>query len=114
MILPAGVVVRTPPRRDQHDALWTLFGSVILIWPAFYNVTSNPELPQMTWIDPKARTPLLEFVVQWWPIIAPLDLRPRLLPQVSRSARAGCSRSLPLMLLFGIEMVTIESRYNTC
>ena len=92
-------------------ALWTLFASVTLLWPAFYNVTSSPLVPDVRWIDPLDHTPALEFLVQWWPII------------VLWICGLCCWRSLsfgvrwflavvPFMLI-GIDLVTIESRYNT-
>jgi hypothetical protein len=91
--------------------LWTLFASVTLLWPAFYNVTSSPLVPDVNWIDPLDRVPLREFIAQWWPIA------------LLWIGGLCCWRSLsfgarwflvvaPLMLV-GIDMVTIESRYNT-
>jgi hypothetical protein len=88
----------------------TLFIALTLLWPAFYSATSSPAVPPVTWIDPKERTPLLEFLLQWWPI---------LLLWVSgwvcfRHLSFGLRWVLvvvPLMLL-GIESITIESRYN--
>jgi hypothetical protein len=94
-----------------NAALWTLFASVTLLWPAFYNVTSNPEMPEIKPIDPLDHVPLYEFLVQWWPII------------LLWLCALACFRSLsfgvrwflavvPLMLI-GIEWITVESRYNT-
>ncbi|MEI9998503.1 MAG: DUF2298 domain-containing protein [Verrucomicrobiota bacterium] len=91
--------------------LWILAGSLVLLWPGFYDVTTNPEVPAIQAINPLDRAPLLEFLLQWWPILA------------LWIAAAACFRSLsfavrwflaviPLMLL-GIELITIESRYNT-
>jgi Uncharacterized membrane protein (DUF2298) len=94
-----------------HTTLWIIFASAVLLWPAFYNATSNPQVPEITAIHPTDRAPLLEFLLQWWPII------------VLWIGAAFCFRTLsfgvrwflvvvPVMLL-GIEMITIESRYNT-
>jgi hypothetical protein len=93
------------------QAGWILLALVVLTWPALYNVTSNPQVPAITATDPAARVPILEFLVQWWPILALLG------------AAAACWRDLsfglrwmllivPLMLI-AVELVTIESRYNT-
>jgi hypothetical protein len=92
-------------------ALWTTFVAVTLIWPAFYNVTSSPQAPAVQWINPQDRVPLAEFVLQWWPII------------VLWLCGCICFRSLsfglrlilfviPVMLI-GIELITIDTRYNT-
>jgi hypothetical protein len=93
-----------------NAALWTLFGSVVLIWPAFYNVTSNPEVPAMTWIDPAARTPVMEFIVQWWPIIVLYVCALTCWKNLSFGVRWFLA-VIPIMLVF-IDSVTIESRYN--
>jgi len=85
--------------------------AVTLLWPAFYNATSSPQFPAVMWTKPEWRVPFLEFLVQWWPILA------------LWACAFCCFRSLsfglrwvlivvPLMLI-GIELVTVESRYNT-
>jgi hypothetical protein len=110
VMLPVAWILGRRPAA-LNAMLWTLFASVTLLWPAFYNVTSNPEVPGIKWIDPLDHVPLYEFLVQWWPII------------VLWIGALCCWRSLsfgtrwflavvPLMLI-GIEVVTIESRYNT-
>jgi hypothetical protein len=91
--------------------LWTLFAAVTLLWPAFYNATSNPQVPDVAWIDPLDHVPLDELLVQWWPIFAlmlcALYVRRELTP-----AQLWCLIVVPVMLI-GIDLVTIESRYNT-
>jgi hypothetical protein len=88
-----------------------VFIAVTLIWPAFYNATSSPEFPDVRWGLPyEERAPLLEFLVQWWPIIA------------LWVCGCLCVRTLPFsirwllivapLMLLGIEQVDIESRYN--
>jgi hypothetical protein len=122
-----------------NASLWTLFGSVVLLWPAFFDVTSNPHVPDITWIDPLDRVPPLEFLVQWWPIILLWICGACILAPTLRAialerragavmtARASLRHTLsehgpsvglgwflivvPLMLGW-IETVTIESRYN--
>lgn len=94
-----------------NPTLWTLFTSVVLLWPAFYNVTSNPELPEITAINPQSRTPLIEFLVQWWPIILLWICALICIRSLSFGVRWFLV-VIPVML-FGIEMITIESRYNT-
>lgn len=96
---------------SMNATLWTLFGSVMLLWPAFYNVTSNPEFPPINLIDPKQRTPVMEFLFQWWPIILLWICTLCCFRRLNFGVR-WMLVIVPLML-FGIEMVTIESRYNT-
>ena len=91
--------------------LWILLASVVLIWPAFYGATSNPQVPDITAINPAERTPLLEFLLQWWPILVLWIGTLCCWRQLSFGARWFLA-VVPLMLM-GIEMITIESRYNT-
>jgi hypothetical protein len=95
----------------MNATLWTLFASVTLLWPAFYNVTSSPLVPDINWIDPLDRTPLMEFLVQWWPIIVLWICGICFFRSLSFGARWFLV-VVPLMLV-GIDLVTIESRYNT-
>jgi len=96
---------------SNHATIVILFIALTLLWPAVYNATSSPELPPIGWIDPKDRVPLVEFLLQWWPII------------LLWLCGLVCVRSLsfglrwvlvvvPVMLI-GIEMITIDTRYNT-
>ena len=94
-----------------NASLWTLFASVTLLWPAFYNVTSNPEVPEIKWINSLDHVPLDEFLVQWWPIIALWIAALCCLRQLTFGVRWFVV-VVPLMLI-GIETITIESRYNT-
>jgi hypothetical protein len=96
---------------STNAVVMTLFIGLVLLWPAFYQVTSSPELPAITWINPLDRVPLLEFLVQWWPIL------------ILWICACVCFRDLsfairwllfvvPVMLI-GMELITIDSRYNT-
>jgi hypothetical protein len=96
---------------SMQITLWTLFIAATLLWPAFYNATSSPELPEIKWINPQDRVPLLEFLVQWWPILLLWICGCACFRNLSFSLR-WVLIVVPIMLI-GIEMVTIESRYNT-
>jgi len=87
-----------------------LFIALTLIWPAFYNATSSPAVPPITAINPQERTPLLEFLLQWWPILLLWICSLVCIRKLSFGLR-WVLIVVPLML-FGIESITIESRYN--
>jgi hypothetical protein len=110
MILPMAWLSGRRPA-SFNLALWTLFAAVTLLWPAFYNVTSSPEVPAIQWIDPHDRVPLVEFLIQWWPIILLWLCSWVCFRNLSFGLR-WILIVLPIMLIL-IEMVTIESRYNT-
>jgi len=110
VILPVGWFCGRRPA-SIPSALWMLFGTVTLLWPAFYSTTSSPQVPEITWINPADRTPLLEFLVQWWPIILLWICGCLCFRQLSFGHR-WVLVVVPFMLI-GIDMVTIESRYNT-
>ena len=123
--------------------MWTLFASVTLLWPAFFDVTSNPHVPGITLIDPLDHVPPMEFLVQWWPIIllwivtagcVAVALRAWLQPPADQKqdpklgvftrldktlTRFGLSLGVigylvtVPLMLILIETFTIESRYNT-
>ena len=93
-----------------HATLWTLFIAVTLLWPAFYNATSSPQFPVIKWIDPHDRAPLLEFLVQWWPILLLWICGCVCFRKLSFGLR-WVLIVVPIMLI-GIELVTIDSRYN--
>lgn len=95
---------------DLNVALWTLFAAVTLLWPAFYDVTSNPQAPEIKWIDPLDHVPLDEFLVQWWPILALWIGALACWSELSFGVRWFLA-VVPLMLI-GIDTITIESRYN--
>ena len=110
VILPVAWILGRRP--DALNAtLWTLFASVTLLWPAFYNVTSSPLVPDINWIDPLDHVPPRELLVQWWPIIILWICGLCCWPKLSAGVRWFLV-ILPLMLI-GIDLVTIESRYNT-
>jgi len=91
--------------------LWTLFGSVTLLWPAFFNSTSNPQVPDIKAIDPLDHVPPLELVIQWWPIFLLWICALFYVRGLSFGVRWFLI-VVPVMLLL-IDSITIESRYNT-
>jgi hypothetical protein len=93
------------------STLWTLFASVTLLWPAFFNSTSNPQVPDIKPIDPLDHVPLLELAIQWWPIFLLWICALFYVRSLSFGVR-WILIVVPLMLIF-IDTVTIESRYNT-
>ena len=93
-----------------NSTIWTLFIAATLLWPAFYNVTSSPEIPEITWVDPREHTPPLEFLIQWWPIYVLWICACISFRTLSFGLR-WILVVVPVMLIF-IEMVTIQSRYN--
>jgi len=110
VMLPAAWFLDRRPA-SLNATLGTLFACVTLLWPAFYNATSNPHVPPITWIDPLDRVPPLEFLVQWWPILLLWICAVCCLRSLSFGVRWFLV-VVPVMLVF-IESVTIESRYNT-
>ena len=96
---------------SNRATIVTLFIALTLLWPAVYNATSSPEFPPSGWIDPKDRVPILEFLVQWWPIILLWICGLVCVRSLSISLR-WVLVIVPVMLI-GIEMITIDSRYNT-
>jgi len=68
-------------------------------------------VPEIKWIDPADRTPLLEFLLQWWPIMLLWICGCVCFRKLSFGLR-WILIVVPIMLI-GIDMVTIESRYNT-
>lgn len=96
---------------DTGYTLLVLFAGLVLLWPSFYDVTSSPVAPDIIPTDPNSRAPLVEFLVQWWPVL------------ILYVAVCFCFRELsagvfwvmiiaPLVLIT-IEFVTVEGRYNT-
>ena len=86
--------------------------ALVALWPTLMPLFTAPNSPPVMWTRPEWRTPLYEFLIQWWPVILLwLALLPGWfkLPPAVRAAHA----IVPLMLL-GIEFITIEDgRYNT-
>jgi len=93
------------------STLWTLFASVTFLWPAFFNSTSNPQVPDIKAIDPLDHAPLLEVAIQWWPILLLWICTLFYVRGLSFGVRWFLI-VVPLMLVL-IDTVTIESRYNT-
>jgi len=100
-------------RRPAHlgTMLMTLFIGLILLWPIFYEITSSPEAPSIIWTKPEWRAPFWEFVIQWWPILILWIGSCFYLRDLSFGIR-WIMIILPAMLI-GIELITVEGRYNT-
>lgn len=85
---------------------------LIALWPTLLPLLNAPNSPPVMWNRPEWRTPLAEFLIQWWPIVLLwLALLPGWfrLPVAIRVAHVV----VPYMLL-GIECINIEDgRYNT-
>ncbi len=85
---------------------------LVALWPVLMPIFTAPNSPPMMWNHREWRTPLYEFLIQWWPVIIPwLALFPGWfkLPPAVRIVHAV----VPLMLI-GIEFINIEDgRYNT-
>jgi hypothetical protein len=88
-----------------------LLGGLILCWPAFYDVTSSPQVPDIMWTPLEQRAPLREFLVQWWPIILLWGCGCFYFRQISPGLR-WILIVIPMMLI-GVELITVEGRYNT-
>jgi len=100
-------------RRPEQNrlALIILGVSLILLWPSLYNVTSSPEAPPGDWTNPDARAPFFEFIFQWWPILILWICGCFCVREFSFGVR-WIMIVVPLMLI-GIELYTVEGRYNT-
>jgi hypothetical protein len=90
--------------------LLLLGGALVVLWPAFYSASSSPQVPDIMATKPEWRVPFLEFVVQWWPVIALWICGVCSWRQLTPGLR-WILVVVPVMLI-GIELVTIESRYN--
>jgi len=109
-ILPIALVCGRRPAATGTMLLY-LFGALTLIWPAFYNVASSPEFPEVRLGIPyEEKAPLFLFVVQWWPILLLWICACVRWRDLSFGAR-WIMLIVPVMLL-GIDHVDIESRYN--
>ena len=90
----------------------TILGaSLLLLWPSFYDVTVSPQVPDIIWTDPAWRAPWREFFVQWWPIILLWIYGCFHFRAISPAVR-WILFVIPLMLI-GVELITVEGRYNT-
>jgi hypothetical protein len=94
-----------------RPTLVTLFIALTLLWPAFYSASSSPEVPAIAWINPQDRAPHLELLIQWWPILLLWICGLACFRDLSFGLR-WIVIVVPIMLV-GIEMITIQSRYNT-
>jgi len=88
-----------------------LFAGLILIWPALYDVTSSPEVPDIVWTKPEERATLFLFLIQWWPVIALWIYGLVLFRELSPAVR-WILFVMPVMLIT-IEFISVEGRYNT-
>ena len=88
-----------------------IFSGLLLLWPACYDVTSSPEVPDIVWTKPEERAPLIEFLIQWWPILL-LWIYGCCLYRGLSSAVRWVLLVLPVMLI-AIELISVEGRYNT-
>ncbi|MCE0522829.1 MAG: DUF2298 domain-containing protein [Methylacidiphilales bacterium] len=88
-----------------------LFSGLLLLWPALYDVTSSPEVPNFMLTNPEERAPLMLFLIQWWPIILLWIYGCSLYRELSPAVR-WVLVVIPVMLI-GIEIVSVEGRYNT-
>jgi hypothetical protein len=96
-----------------------LLGALILLWPSLRDVTSSPEVPDILRTRPEERVAWREFILQWWPIlflwICGLWLVVADFASRERKIQFGVAWVLvviPLMLI-GVELYTVEGRYNT-
>ena len=91
--------------------LLMLFAGFLFLWPSLYDVTSSPELPDIMWTKSEERAPLILFLIQWWPIIALWIYGWCFFRELSPAVR-WVLFVIPIMLI-GVELITIEGRYNT-
>ncbi len=88
-----------------------LLAAFVLLWPSFHDVTSSPQVPDIVWTQSEWRAPFLEFIIQWWPILALWVLGCCYFRELSFGMR-WILCVIPLMLI-GVELITVEGRYNT-
>jgi hypothetical protein len=88
-----------------------LLAGMLLLWPALYDVTSSPEVPDIVWTTADERAPLIEFLIQWWPILLLWIYGWFLFRELSPACR-WILFVLPIMLI-SIEIINVEGRYNT-
>jgi hypothetical protein len=68
-------------------------------------------VPEIIWTQPEWRVAWREFLVQWWPIILLWGCGCLLFDRISFGVR-WILFVIPLMLI-GVELITVEGRYNT-
>jgi hypothetical protein len=110
LAIPIALFCGRRPSSPQLLALY-LVGMLILFWPAFYNATSSPQSQAIMWTQPEWRVPLTEFFIQWWPVLSLLICGCFCWRQFSFGVRWIMIAAV--LMFIGIELVTIESRYNT-
>jgi hypothetical protein len=115
LLCGGGLVVAWRSRIRPENGLFVA-GAVglglVCLWPSLLALFSSPEAPPIMWTRREWRTPLYEFLIQWWPVYLPwlaLFFGWRKLPPAVKWAQIV----VPLMLV-GIELITVEDgRYNT-
>jgi hypothetical protein len=107
------VIALVSGRRPEAVGLTVLLlvSSLLLLWPALYDVTSSPEVPDIVWTKPEERAPLILFMIQWWPVIA-LWIYGWLLYRELSPAVRWILFVMPVTLIM-IELISVEGRYNT-
>ena len=115
LLCGAGLVIAWRSGRRPENELFVggaIAAALVALWPTLMPLFNAPNSPPVMWNHPEWRTPLDEFLIQWWPVILLwLALVPGWfkLPPAVRVAHVV----VPLMLL-GIEFVNVEDgRYNT-
>jgi hypothetical protein len=104
----------TRGRRAENAAF--VFGTVALglicMWPSLMPLFSSPIPTPVMWNHHEWRTPLIEFLIQWWPVIILWVSLVFVWPRLSTPVK-WATLVVPLMLI-GIENINIEDgRYNT-
>jgi hypothetical protein len=82
------------------------------MWPSLMPLFSSPIPTPVMWNHHEWRTPLIEFLIQWWPVIILWVSLVFVWPRLSTPVK-WATLVVPLMLI-GIENINIEDgRYNT-
>jgi hypothetical protein len=107
------VIALIAGRRPSETGLTLLIlgSSLLLVWPALYDVTSSPEVPDIVWTKPEEKAPLILFLIQWWPVIVLWVYGLFLWRELSPAVR-WILFVMPVMLIT-IEFISVEGRYNT-
>jgi len=88
-----------------------IFSGLMLLWPACHDVTSSPVVPDILRTKPEERAPLIEFLIQWWPVLLLWIYGCCLYRRLSPTIR-WVLVVLPVMLI-AVECISVEGRYNT-
>jgi hypothetical protein len=86
--------------------------ALVCMWPSLQSIFGTPNAPPIIWNRKEWRTPLYEFIFQWWPIITLWLGLLFVWPKLPRGLQ-WAHIVVPLMLIL-IENFNIEEgRYNT-